>query len=80
MRRLILQFAAVCGMGMVGVLLNPSPAAAKAKCTGGLVICTASCPAYPHLLCQAYGCSGEGASCVYQGCSGLDYTVTCHAA
>lgn len=79
MRSRIMQLVLILGMGILSMTLDPTPAVAKAKCNGGLVICTSSCPAYPHLMCQAYGCAAEGASCTYQNCSGVDYAVNCHA-
>lgn len=81
MHRRILQLAVVLVTGVVALTIDsPQPLqAAEAECGSGVVICTTSCPPYPHLMCQSYGCSGQGASCVHENCSGLEYSINCAA-
>lgn len=80
MLRVLPKFLAVVGMAMVTSWFNSEPAEATESCAGGLVICSTACPPYPNYLCKAYGCSGAGASCVYQNCGGVEYAVRCEPA
>lgn len=78
MKSLLCRFMAVLGMALAAFLLDGStPALAGPACDGGLVICVATCPARPNLMCEAYQCSGEGASCTFESCGAVDYAVNC---
>lgn len=77
MRSRILQLLAVVALGVMAMVIDPTPASAGPGCPSGGVLCVNYCPAHPDLLCEAYNCLGPGASCSAIGCGAQPYTVTC---
>lgn len=53
---------------------DPSDAAEENASCG--LYCVYSCPPYPNLLCQSYGCQNSG-SCAYESCGTQQYAVQC---